>query len=512
MRRVELFEAIREDHRQGASIRSLADKYGVHRRAVREALRSSVPAKRKTPQRARPTLTEQVAEFIDAIIRADRNAPRKQRHTDRRIFQRVRDELGATVSESTVSRYARARRPELGPRSAVFVPQHHQIGRQGEVDFYEAHVQFPTELVIAQIITLRSEFSAAALHVAYPNQTQAALFEGMAAGLEFAGGVFPVLRFDNLRQAVARVLRGARRVEQDRFVAFRSHYGFTGSFTTPGIQGAHEKGGVEGEVGRFRRRWLTPVPQAADWDGLNSYLRQCCLKDLDRTLSGRGESVGSMRACERAVLRPLPAEGFELAEVAVALVDQHARITVRTNRYSVPVALVGRRVEVRVLPMTIEVRHQQRLVATHPRSHLKWQEHLVLDHYLELLRFRPGAFWGSIPLHQSRQRGELSASYEAMLQRLVDRCGERDAVRHMVEILMLHRTTERSIVDAAVQQALRLGVSDAKAVAQLVRQAQDTTRADVERIEFPTLQRYERGLPDLGRYDELLDTDPKVQP
>lgn len=507
MRRVELFEAIREDHRQGASIRFLAKKHHVHRRVVRDALRSSLPPERRTPQRRRPTLNDEIASFIDGIIRADQSAPRKQRHTDRRIFQRVREELGAEISESTVTRYARARRPELGPRSQVFVPQHHEIGRQGEVDFYEAYVQLPTELVKAQIITLRSEYSAAALHVAYPNQTQAALFEGIAAGLDFCGGVFPVLRFDNLTQAVARVLRGARRVEQDRFVAFRSHYGFTGSFTTPGLRGAHEKGGVEGEVGRFRRRWLTPVPEVADWDGFNAYLRECCLKDLDRRLVGRGECVGQLRARERAVLRSLPAEGFELAEIATALVDSHSRISVRTNRYSVPVALVGARVEVRVLPMTIEVRHQGRIVATHRRSHLKWGEHLVLDHYLELLRFRPGAFLGSKPLQQSRTRGEFPASYEAMLVRLSDRMGQRGAVRHMVEILMLHRTNERSTVEGAVKEALELGVSDAKAVAQLVRAPRHVEPTPLEAFELGELRRFERGLPDLHPYDELLGTD-----
>ncbi len=95
-----------------------------------------------------------------------------------------------------------------------------------------------------------------------------------------------MIRFDNLSQAIARVLRGTKRVEQDRFVAFRSHYGFKASFTTPGITGAHEKGGVEGEVGRFRRRWLVPVPEIAGWDELNDYLRACCLRDLDRRLDG----------------------------------------------------------------------------------------------------------------------------------------------------------------------------------------------------------------------------------
>ena len=512
MRRVELYEAIREDHRQGASIRSLAAKYAVHRRAVREAVASAMPPERCAPVRERTALTDEVASFVDGILRADRTAPRKQRHTDRRIFQRVREELGAEISESTVSRYVRARRPELGPRPDAFVPQHHEVGKQAEVDFYEAAVQFPRQLVKVQIITLRSEFSAAALHIAYEHQTQAAFFEGIGLGLDFLGGVPPIVRFDNLRQAVARVLRGARRVEQDRFVAFRSHYGFAASFTTPGLTGAHEKGGVEGEVGRFRRRWLTPVPTVDSWHELNAYLRECCLRDLDRRLSGRPQSVGVMRARERTALRPLPAEGFDLAEVSTAVVDHHARITVRTNRYSVPVQLVGRRVQVRVLPTTIEVRHHGAVVATHPRSHLKWGEQLILDHYLELLRFRPGAFLASTPLHQSRQRGEFPHSYERMLARLMDRRGERDAVRHMVEILMLHRTNARAAVEAAVEQALTLGVADAKAVAQLVRAASDHERPTVPPIDVGDLERYERTLPDIGCYDELLTADEETQP
>jgi hypothetical protein len=203
----------------------------------------------------------------------------------------------------------------------------------------------------------------------------------------------------------------------------------------------------------------------------------------------------------------IPIRIGQLGEVDTAIVEQQSRICVRTNRYSVPVALVGRRVEVRVLPMTIEVRHQGGVVATHRRSHLKYQEELVLDHYLELLRFRPGAFWGSLPLHQSRSRGQFPAVYEQMLARLVDRFGERDAVRHMVDILMLHRTNERSSVEHAVRRALECGVCDAKAVAQLVRSPHETARAHVEGIELGDLRRYERALPDLAAYDELLADD-----
>jgi Transposase and inactivated derivatives len=260
MRRVELFELIRKDHEFGLSKREIARKRGVHRRTVRQALASPVPPERKRPRRTAPRLTPAIKAFIDSILESDKTAPRKQRHTARRIWQRVTEERGADVAESTVRRYVRVRKRELGLGIFCYVPQHHEIARSAEADFYGADVDFPWGRETVSIISLRSEFSGAALHVAYPRNNQSALLEGLMLALEFLGGAFKVLRFDNLSEAVAKILTGGRRVERDRFIAFRSHYLFESSFTTPGIEGAHEKGGIEGEVGRFRRRHLTPVP------------------------------------------------------------------------------------------------------------------------------------------------------------------------------------------------------------------------------------------------------------
>ncbi|MGH2728078.1 MAG: IS21 family transposase, partial [Actinomycetota bacterium] len=439
MRRVELFELIRRDAREGASIRSLAKKYGVHRRVVRQALASAVPPVRRPPQRTRPALTPEITRFIEAILQADKKAPRKQRHTALRIWQRVRDELRLTVGESTVRHHVAGRRRELGIGISAYVPQHHTDAAQAEVDFYEADVVVAGRQCVAKFISVRSEASGVAFHRAYPRATQAALFDGIARGLEFCGGVFEIMRFDNLRHAVAGVLRGNRRVEQDRFIAFRSHYGFASSFTSLGIQGAHEKGGVEGEVGRYRRRWLTPVPAVEDFAELNDYLFDCCITDLDRRIAGRGESVGDAAARERALLRALPAEHFEIAEITEGRVDAKCRVTVRTNRYSVPARLVGRVVQVRLTPLEVEISHEHAVVARHPRLHLKWGEHLELDHYLELCRERPGAFAGSEPLHQARERGAFPAHYDKLWRELMARWGERDGTRQMIDVLLLHR-------------------------------------------------------------------------
>lgn len=508
MRRVELFELIRRDFfDHGLSKREIARKHHVHRRAVRQAIASAVPPQRRRPSRAHPVLTDEARAFVDGVLLADRRAPRKQRHTARRIWQRLRDELGCTAAESTVRGYVAERRRELGLGAQAFVPQNHPPGAQGEVDFYEAHFSFPWGLEKAQVICVRSEFSAGALHVAYPAQTQAALLDGISRGLEFVGGVFARMRFDNLRQAVARVISGQRRVEQDRFVAFRPHYLFESSFTSPGIEGAHEKGGVEGEVGRFRRRWLTPVPQVGSWEEANDYLRRCCIADLQRIPEGKTRSVGELMEIERRVLRPLASERFELAELATCRVDEKARIKVKQARYSVPASLVGRTVRVRIFPLQIEITYRGRLVAAHDRVRLRGAEQLVLEHYLDVLWDRPGAFPGSLPLHQARERGEFPASYDALWHALKQRAGDKAGTRAMIEVLLLHRGHPKQVVRQAVEQALSTGAIDPGAVAMFARHLEslpEQAPVQLSLSELGELARYERPAPETAGYDVLL--------
>ena len=272
--RVEQFEQIRRDRdREGLSIRGLAVRHGVHRRTVKQALASAVPpAKRSPVSRPAPKLGPYRA-VIDEWLLADRDAPPKQRHTAKRIWRRLVDECGADVAEVTVRQYVRLRKRELGwPVDEVFVPQVHAPGVEAEVDWGEALVALGGVLVKVHLFVMRASFSGAAFCQASLVETQQVFLELHVQAFEWFGGVFQEIRFDNLKSAVKKVLKGRRRVETDRFIALRSHYLFESQFTTPGLEGAHEKGGVEGEVGRYRRNHLVPVPEVRDLAELNAML------------------------------------------------------------------------------------------------------------------------------------------------------------------------------------------------------------------------------------------------
>ena len=126
------------------------------------------------------------------------------------------------------------------------------------MDWYEAWADLGGERTRVQVFAMRSMASGAAFHRAYLHATQQAFLEAHEAAFAYFGGVFRLLRYDNLASAVRKILRGHRREETARFVAFRSHWRFAAEFCTPGE--GHEKGGVEGEVGYFRRNHLVPVP------------------------------------------------------------------------------------------------------------------------------------------------------------------------------------------------------------------------------------------------------------
>ena len=503
--KVELYEQIRREYEFGAgSVIGVARKLGVHRRMVREAVRNAVPAQRKKTERPAVKMAAAVP-LVEAILESDRRAPRKQRHTARRIYERILAEVpGCTPAERTVRQYVERRRHALGLAAhETFVPQSYDWGVEAQVDWYEAYADLDGERVKLQVFSMRSMASGAAFHRAYPCATQQAFLEAHELAFAYFEGVFRVLRYDNLTSAVKKILRGQQRDLTSRFIAFRSHWGYRAEFCTPGE--GHEKGGVEGEVGYFRRNHWVPVPVATDLPALNRKLLGDCRADESRTISGQTECVGTRLLAEKEHLLPLAAEPFDLAEVSYPRVDQAGCAKVRTNSYSVPLK-AGSLVEARVSSTAVEFRHDGKRIASHGRCYSRLQKILDLEHYLDVLERKPGALRGSTPLAQWRAQGRWPESYDRIWERLIKRGGRQPGTRAMVELIRMGREFGYEKLTGAIEEALELGCADVAAIRHLL-QADQLQHVVGEAIEIGALSAYERPLPSMIEYDRLFSSN-----
>ncbi len=284
----------------------------------------------------------------------------------------------------------------------------------------------------------------------------------------------------------------------------RSHYGYDSFFCQPGIDGAHEKGGVEGEIGRFRRRHLTPVPHVGSLAALNQALAAADARDDARRIAGRAETVGQAAARELLLLRPLPATAFDVALVLSCRVDAKARICVRQSYYSVPARYAGRRLEVRLGATTVTALDGATMVAEHARSLYKYSQDLVLDHYLEVLVRKPGALPGATALAAARACGGFTVDHQRFWDAARRRLGDAAGTRALIGVLLLHRTLTVDAVRAGLVAAVGLDSVDPDLVAVEARRAThpETVPPLIEPIGQAVGQ---RPVPSLAGYDQLLE-------
>lgn len=501
---MELFEEIRREYEFGCgSIRGVSDKLGVHRRLVRQALACALPPERKVSNRACPVL-EAVKPFVDAILLADKQAPRKQRHTAHRIWARLREEMPEhPVAESTVRAYIRKRKQALGLACGdVHVPQDYPTGDEAQVDWYEAFADIDAQRTKVQVFAMRSMYSGAAFHRAYRHATQQAFLEAHELAFHYFGGVFRTLRYDNLTSAVKKILRGYTRQENERFIAFRSHWQFSSEFCTPGEP--QEKGGIEGEVGTFRRNRLVPVPQAPNMGALNELLLADCMRDHERIIGERTERAGQLMHAERVSLLPIPGEGFDIAHALACRVDGKGCVRVGCNFYSTPLRS-GTSAHVRVLPADVEVWYEGRCVASHERDYRRGQQIYNLEHYLDTLKRKPGALKRARPLSQWRAAGRWPECLDRLWEQLNRRHGSQTGTRYVVELLLLAREHGWSRLVDAAEKALALGCVDHTAVRCLM--LWPTSEDQVCALgaeDLCGLERYDRPAPEMSAYDMLL--------
>jgi len=459
------------------------------------------------------------------MLRADLDAPKKQRHTARRVLARLVDEHGAVgLSYSTVRDHVRKRRPQIlaeagKPLEPGYVPQTHPPAAEAEVDFHDLWVILRGVKTKTALFTMRLSHSARAAHRAYLTEGQEAFLEGHVYGFARLGGMpCEKVRYDNLTSAVKQVLFGRSRQENERWISFKSHYGFEAWYCQPGHEGSHEKGGVEGEGGRFRRNHCVPMPVVDSVDELNALLEAADDADDARRVGNRSTSVSQDWAFEKTLLRPLPSESFDTALVLTPRVDRYAQVMVRCNQYSVPARFIGHRLRVKLSASNVTAYDRNLVVARHQRAVGKGAKVLDLDHYLEILLRKPGALPGATALAQARAAKVFTAEHEAFWAAARKAHGDAGGTRALVEVLLLHRHLERVDMLAGIAAALSVGSTSADVVALEARKAaerrgapsgpydanQDRCAVSLAGHRLMAVPADTRAAPSLNKYDTLL--------
>ena len=265
---------------EGMTVREASRVFGLHRDTVRKMLSYSVPPGYRRQSSPRKPKLEPFTGVIDAILEADTRVPRKQRHTAKRIFERLRDEYGFDGQYTIVKDYVRGHRRRT---QEMFVPLFHAPGH-AQCDFGEALAVIGGVERKIYYLVMDLPHSDGCFVKAYPAETTEAFLDGHVAAFAFLGGVPQSILYDNTKLAVARILGDGRRKRTRAFTELQSHYLFEDRFGRPGK--GIDKGKVEGMVGYVRRGVLVPIPRVESLEALNAHLEEKCLERLDARLRG----------------------------------------------------------------------------------------------------------------------------------------------------------------------------------------------------------------------------------
>jgi len=455
---VEIYGRVRRAVRvEGRSQRAVARDFGLSRETVRKMLQYAVPPgyQRQQPIK-RPKLGPWLG-VIDAILDDDKQRPAKQRHTAKRIFERLREEHGFTGGYTIVKDYVRS--AELHSRE-MFIPLTHAPG-EAQADFGEALVVIAGVEQKAHYLAVDLPHSDDCFVVAFPAETTEAFLEGHVRAFAYFGAVPTRILYDNTKIAVAKILGGEERQRTRAFSELQSYYLFADKFGRPAK--GNDKGKVEGLVGYARRNFMVPIPRVSSWEELNNRLESESRKRRLRRLRGHTETIGERFERDHRAMLPLPAAPYEACEKIAGRVSSLSLVRYRSNDYSVPTQYGHRQVWVKGYVHQVVIACASAIIARHERSYER--ETVVFDplHYLALLEQKTRALDQAAPL----ARWQLPECF-AQLRRLLEARLRKHGSREYVQVLRLMETFALAEVTHAIDDALLLGTISFDAVRHLL--------------------------------------------
>jgi len=459
--KMEQYDYIRTAHRvYKKSIREIERETGHSRVTIRRVLKREHGGYKERERQHYPVLDAH-RDTIERWLKEDLERPKKQRHTARRIYTRLVEEEGYRGSESNVRHYVRLVKAKLGTEpTGVFLILVLECGREADADWGRGVALIKGVRTPFHYFCMRPRFSGKHFVRAYPCEKQEAFFDAHIHAFNFFGGIFPIIVYDNLKSAVAKILQGRNRIEQESFFKFRSYYNFEARFCNPGS--AHEKGGTEGAIGYVRRNYMVPMPVVDSFEDLNEKLLEACLRHGGHRLSGRTETVDALFEKEKEHLIALPSVPYGNFRILETKVNKYATVMVDKNHYSVPTTYVRLKVRVQLHIDKVDIFYEGKKIASHERlfGNNKWQ--LDPQHYLELIRRKPGAFESSLVIRQWRP--VWPTCLENLLMRFKEKQGETAGIKDFISVLMLYRDHASGEIEGAVDLALENGISNSQGI------------------------------------------------
>jgi transposase len=438
----------------GLSGRAACREYKIHWKTLKKILDNPEPPGYRRSMPKRPSILDPLLPVVHQILEDDKKAPKKQRHTAKRIFDRIRAEHGYQGGLTTVKDAVRAWRTRT---AEVFVPLAHPPG-EAQADFGHAEVTLDGQPTKVAVFVMTLPYSDAVFACTFPRECTEAFLEGHVRAFEFFGGVPRRISYDNSKIAVARITGTRARKLTAEFLRLKSHHLFKEHFCL--VRRPNEKGHVETLVGFARRNFLVPVPAVhGGLEPLNARLRADCLEDLSRRVRGKPTTKAERLAEERPSMLPLPSETFLAARVEQPRADSLSLVRFDTNDYSVPTAFAHHKLTAVGTVDTLRIVAGDRVVAEHKRC---WDhERVFYDpvHYLALLERKPGALDFAAPL----AGWELPVCFGVLRRRLEAEFGG-PGTRQFIKVLRLLEGSSLRELARAVERALELGLADADAV------------------------------------------------
>jgi len=453
------------------------------------------PGYRRKQPRKKPKL-ESFLPIIHEIIEQDRQAPKKQRHTAWRIFERLRDEHrfkgGYTIVKDAVRAWKQG-------HQEVFLPLSHPPG-EAQVDFGEATIKLNGVDTKVALFVMTLPYSGAIFVQAFPRECTETFLEGHRQAFEFFGGVPRRISYDNSAIAVIEVLKGRERKLTKAFLRLVSHYLFQEHFCL--VRRANEKGHVERLLGTARRNFLVPVPQVASLAALNETLTERCRADLAHRTRGKSGTKGELLVEDQVAFLPVPKQPFEARRIEQASADSQSLVRFDANSYSVPVKYAHRKITVVATVDEVRLVYEDRLVTRHPRCWQKEQYLFEPVHYLALLERKPGGFDHARPL----ENWQLPECF-ALLRRRLEAEHGGPGTREFIRVLRLLESFTLTQLTDAVNYALDIDVIDPDSIRVIVEYRSQTPVELFSLDGRPQLSQVKVETTNVSAYQSLLMED-----